>query len=233
MSTVADADRCHLFIPWKEWAKDLSSALEGVEGVNQSILKKMGEQEFDNLKKIENRINDQTCAGGECECMSWIGVSDSFANGTSNLVLTGGTFQGSEIDEWEVVASQGTPPTFAGAGFGTVTLNENGWYHISVSVNFHHVSGTDTVYPNIHLFAEDLPMPQFNAAWQQSTVAADGMDGACAVSASIPFMAGDSFHTAGYLRAPTAATRTMTIDATGDNGYAFMSIHKLCGCTAT
>lgn len=55
------ADKCHLLIPYKEWAKDLADALEGVEGVNAQILAKMGEEEFQNYKKIEDRVNDRGC----------------------------------------------------------------------------------------------------------------------------------------------------------------------------
>jgi hypothetical protein len=84
---MAFADKCHLQIPFPEWAKSLVPDRDGK--INADVVTRAAEQEFENLKAIERRINNPDCQG-EGGCCTWgfngNGGTEDLADGTGTVV---------------------------------------------------------------------------------------------------------------------------------------------------
>jgi len=77
---MANADKCHLNIPFKDYLKSLRVDSEGK--VDEASLATAASQEFENYKAIERRVNDSACGGtGTCGCSYVIAE-------TGNITLT-------------------------------------------------------------------------------------------------------------------------------------------------
>lgn len=63
---MPNADKCHLNIPFKEYLKQLKVDEEGKVDGGQAMLDRIADQEFENYKAIERRVNDPACAGAGC-----------------------------------------------------------------------------------------------------------------------------------------------------------------------
>lgn len=104
---MANADRCHLTIPWKETAKaDLRLDDEGL--LESRGLKTFGERMFDNFKAIERRINDTACSTFAISSASFyygddVNVTVGGGGSSGNVLLTG----------WQQRADTGTGGTWA------------------------------------------------------------------------------------------------------------------------
>lgn len=61
---MANADKCHLIIPFKSYLMTLADAVDDEGRINKQALKLAGQREFENYKAIERRINDPDCNGG-------------------------------------------------------------------------------------------------------------------------------------------------------------------------
>lgn len=85
---MANADKCHLDIPFKEHLKGVQLDADGK--VDATSLRVAADQEFENYKVIERRINNPACGSGECECSAFWIVGSFFADGTESISVTAG-----------------------------------------------------------------------------------------------------------------------------------------------
>lgn len=58
---MANADKCHLLIPFKGYLMTLADAVDDDGRIDKQALKLAGQREFENYKAIERRINDPAC----------------------------------------------------------------------------------------------------------------------------------------------------------------------------
>lgn len=149
---MAMADKCHLLIPFKEWGKQLADALEGVEGADISKLRISADQEFENYKAIERRINDPDCVGGSCGCfaLEWNAsqldpdLGDGGDPNLLELVAEGGTTRYLVWDDTPLLVG-GDASSVTGGGTTNLTGFPAGAYSVT---GFHWIfdqSGSDTV----------------------------------------------------------------------------------------
>lgn len=210
---MADADRCYLNIPWKEYARLLEKALANVEGVDLEVLRTIGSQEFDNYKAIERRVNDDTC-GGDCDCIAAV----YYGNNNGSIILTKG---GTESSFYAL-----DPITESGGMTHTTTafrVPSDGLYWLSQRVR--------VVLNNIDLGTWGIGTDSFDQNDQ------DRMNGSCWITTPSPTFAFIASSRIIQVAANTAILPRCRIDTltttTGDSvdvDDSWFSISKICGC---
>ena len=60
---MANADKCHLIIPFKSYLMTLADAVDDEGKIDKAAFMLAGQREFENYKAIERRINDPACNG--------------------------------------------------------------------------------------------------------------------------------------------------------------------------
>lgn len=227
---MASSDKCYLLIPHKEFAKDLIDALDGVEGVNRDILRRMGEQEFDNYKTIERRVNDPDCqGGGACGCEFIMASGTTFAeSGTSTISIAAASGTSHVLVLDTLIQSQGDNWNLAG---GTIEYTgECGAFRFGANVLLTHSSGTTPVL--VSLFAREA----FTRGYQNSTYTPEGFNPKLSAAGFTTTQddGANDFSTVINLRCQTGTTGTRAF--TIDEGFAWMWVTKPCGpcsCLAT
>lgn len=79
---MPNADKCFLLIPYKEYLKGIRVNSDGT--IDQTSLTTAADQEFENYKAIERRINDPDCTGGGCCSAIFSGRGSGSAIGSSS-----------------------------------------------------------------------------------------------------------------------------------------------------
>lgn len=104
---MANADKCHLNIPFKETAK-ANLLLDDQGQLESGALERFQEQEFENYKSIERRVNDAACQGGEgCTVSAWVGESSTFATGSDTFAVSGNSQGSVAFTDWTELWNNG------------------------------------------------------------------------------------------------------------------------------
>lgn len=221
---MPNADKCHLNIPFKEYLKQLDVDVNGK--VDEASLQRAADQEFENYKAIERRINDPAC-GGACACIAWKGHSYRTVANSDTISLAAGMSASGDIGYWTATDDRGgiTAPSGATAPFA---VDEAGLYHVDASINFS-VTGTSVAQAGISL----LQQPSFtgNTGWANYNYLIPSIGiGAATTSATFDLGAGEGFLVTALLNAAAAATRSITFTNVAGFGGIQLAVHKICGC---
>lgn len=111
---MANADKCYLNIPFKNYLRSLALAVDDDGRISRDQLLLAASREFENYKAIERRINDSGCSpGGGCCAALFLG------SGTSTPTITDGNSS-------FIAAALGSAGDIAPTGFST-TLEAGAW----------------------------------------------------------------------------------------------------------
>jgi len=187
---MANADKCHLNIPFKEYFKSF-------DPTDPASLKLAADREFENYKAIERRINDPACDP--------VGGPTSFCHAQSNsatISLVGATYGYADLT-WAAIVEESGGWTISGGEI--IAPDTSILYHVYVASSFTDASGTDavntwvSVTDNIMTFDSYQYVP---GGWDSAPMAARLADMSTGIS---------GFIVSGVLTAPAAATRSMGV----------------------
>lgn len=224
---MANADKCHLLIPYKDATReaDPSSDIPG-----QLDWSTYASQMFQNFKAIENRINDPDCqsGGGACGCASVTTHTHLFDPDTvdADLAIGDEKFYKAFVDE------RNTGDFTTDFSAGTITPSTSGLYRVTITGEFVHKSGSDVptviIATNTPGAAAYNPPAQYTfwppASWTSN------MFFTATTENLMDANAGD-YWTA-YAASVGTGTRVITMDGVGiyAGGYLSFTATKICGC---
>lgn len=221
---MANADKCYLNIPFKEYLKRLK--VDADDRLDHADLDRAAAEEFENYKEIERIVNNPDC--GECDCIGWKGETHLTVANTDTIALAGGTNISAEMSYWTTREDKGgiTVPAAGSSGFRVSTT---GWYQITAAVNLVSATGTDPAVARLTITKD--PTFTGNTGWANQSYLIPSVTGATVQSSALlDIIADDGFVIILGLHAAAAATRSVTVSNVSGYSGLQLAVYKVCGC---
>lgn len=216
---MANADKCYLRIPHKNYLADLTVDEDGK--ISAAALKRAADQEFQNYKEIENRINNPECVpSGSCGCVNFHSKSSIFTDTTDTIA----------INESKIGGQNNVLRNVGGFGVDTVTGRvtppSRGLYTYTGMIEMSQNSGSDTPQLDFSVNVTSTGDPSATISFFPPVLPAITASFRLTVAGQCFFETTD-FWTVGVGSYADAGSREFRIG--GGEGL-FLSITKVCGC---